>query len=50
MRQKSKLKYKNYKNCIERTQLNNKIKYLEKNEINIDSLKENNKKFIRNKK
>ena len=30
--------------------MDNKIKYLEKNKINIDSLKKNNKKFIRNNK
>ena len=29
----------NYKNCLEATQINNKIKYLEKNKTNIDSLK-----------
>ena len=27
---KIKLKFKNYKNCLEATQLDNKIKYLEK--------------------
>ena len=37
----------NYKNCLEATQLENKIKYLEKTKINIDSLKKNHKKFIR---
>ena len=36
---KRKLKFENYKNCLEATQLENKINYLEKNEINIDSLK-----------
>ena len=36
---KRKLKFENYKNCLEATQLNNKINYLEKNEISIDSLK-----------
>ena len=33
---KRKLKFENYKNCLEATQLDNKIKYLEKNKINID--------------
>ena len=28
---KRKIKFENYKNCLEATQLNNKIKYLEKN-------------------
>ena len=36
---KRKLKFENYKNCLEATQLENKINYLEKNKINIDSLK-----------
>ena len=36
---KSKLKFKNHKNCLEATQLDNKINYLEKNKINVDSLK-----------
>ena len=34
-----KLKVKNHKNCLEVDQLNNKIKYLEENKINIDRLK-----------
>ena len=41
---KRKLKFKNYKNCLEATQLDNKIKYLEKSKISIDSLK----KIIKN--
>ena len=36
---KRRLKIENYKNCLEATQLENKINYLEKNEINKDSLK-----------
>ena len=36
-----KLKFENYKNCLEATQLENKINYVEKNKTNIDSLKEN---------
>ena len=35
---KRKLRFDNYKNCLEATQLENKISYLEKNKINIDSL------------
>ena len=35
-----KLKFENYENCLETTQLDNKIKYVKKkNKINIDSLK-----------
>ena len=33
---KWKLKFENYKNCLETTQLDNKRKHLEKNKINID--------------
>ena len=40
---KRKLKFENYKNCLEATQLENKIKYLGKNKINIDSLNDNHK-------
>ena len=32
-------KFENYKNCLESTQLENKINYLEKNKIDIDVLK-----------
>ena len=37
---KKKLKFENYKNCSDTTQVDNKINYFEKNKINIDSLKE----------
>ena len=47
---KRKLKFENYKNCLEATELENKIIYLEKIKINVDSLKENHKQFIRNNK
>ena len=43
-----KLKFQNYKNCIEATQLHNKVNYLEKNEMNVDSLKKDHKEFIKN--
>ena len=36
---KRKLKLENYENCLEATQLENKINFLEKNKINIDRLK-----------
>ena len=36
---KRQLEFNNYKNCLDANQINNKIKYLEKNKINIDSLK-----------
>ena len=35
---KRKLKFENYRNCSEASQLDNKVNYLEK-EINVDSLK-----------
>ena len=41
---KRKLKLDNFKNYLEATQIDNKIKYLEKNKINIDSFK----KIIKN--
>ena len=40
----------NHKNCLEATQLDNKINYLEKNEINLGSLKKDHKEFIKNNK
>ena len=45
-----KLKFENCKNCLEATQLEKKINRLEKNNINIDSTKENHKEFIKSKK
>ena len=42
---KRKLKFENYKNCFEAIQLENKINYLEKDEINIDSIKKDHEKF-----
>ena len=38
---KRKPKFQNYKNCLEASQLDNKIKYLEKNKIKIEILKKN---------
>ena len=46
---KRKLKFEKYRNCLVATQLENKINYLEKNKINIDSLK-SHKQFTRNNK
>ena len=48
-----KLKFKNYKNWLEAAQFENKIKHLEKNKIDIDSLfsyKRKHKEFIKNNK
>ena len=47
---KIKLKSKNYESCLEATELDNKINYLEKNKIDINSINENIKRFIKNNK
>ena len=39
VRHKRKLKFENYKNCLEANQLVNKVKPSRKNQIDIDSLK-----------
>ena len=44
---KRKLKFGNYKNCLEETKLENKINHLEKSAIDIDRIKENYKEFIK---
>ena len=43
----TRLKFENYKSFLGATQLENKIKSLEKNKIDIDSTKENHEKFIK---
>ena len=45
---KRKVKFENYKSCLEATQLDNKINYLEKSKTYIDSLKKDHKEFIKN--
>ena len=44
---KRQLKFENYKNCLEATQVDNKIHHLEKNENIIDILKKDHKEFIK---
>ena len=44
---KRKLKFEDYKNCLEATHIENKINNLEQNKTDVDSLKENNKEFIK---
>ena len=44
---KRKFKFENYKNCLETNQLDNKINYLEKNNINLDSLKKDHKELMK---
>ena len=48
--QKVKQKYQDYKNFLETAQIENKINHLEKSKFNVDSLKEDQKEFIRNNK
>ena len=44
---KRKLKFEDYKYGLEAAHIENKIKYLEKNKIDVDSLKEDQKEFIK---
>ena len=44
---KRKLKFETYKISLQANQLENKINHLEKNEIDIDSLKKDHKEFIK---
>ena len=46
--QKEKLKFENHKNCLEATQLDNEINYLEKHKINADSLRKDHEELIKN--
>ena len=46
---KRKLKFQDYKNCLESSQIENKINHLEKNKIDVGSL-EDQKEFIKNNK
>ena len=44
---KRKLKFEDYKNCLEANELRNKLNRLEKNKNNIDSLREKPKELIK---
>ena len=46
---KRKLKFKDYKKCLKVSQIENKINYLEKKEIDVDCLKEDTKEFVKKK-
>ena len=46
---KRKLKFQDYKNCLEAAQIESKINYLRKKKIDVDSLMENQKEFVNNK-
>ena len=45
---KTKLKFQDYEKCLKASQIINTVNYLEKKGINIDSLKEDKKQFIKN--
>ena len=47
---KIKLKFEDYKNCLELDQAENKMNHLEENKVDADSLKEDRKEFIKNNK
>ena len=47
---KRRLKFEDYKNCLEAAQIEKKINHLEKNKIAKESLKEDHKEFIKNNK
>ena len=47
---KRKVKFQDYKNCLEVAQIEWKINYLEKKKIDEDSLKEDQKSFVKNNK
>ena len=42
-----KIKFEDYKNCLEAAQIENKISCLKKNKIDVDSLKEDQKDLTR---
>ena len=42
-----KLKFQDYKNCLEAAQVENKINHLEKNKTDVDGLKEDKREFIK---
>ena len=47
---KREFRFEEYKNCFTATLLENKVNHLEKNEIDVDSLKKDHKEFIINNK
>ena len=47
---KRKLKFQDYKNCFESAKIETEINYLRKKKIDVDSLKEDKKEFVKNNK
>ena len=45
---KTKLKFQDHKKCLEVAQIENEINHPEKNKIEVDSLKQDKKEFIKN--
>ena len=45
---KRKLRFQDYKDCLETAQIERKINYLRKKRIGVDSLKEYQKEFVKN--
>ena len=49
-KKKRKLKFQDYKNCLNAAKIERKINYLRKEKIDVDSLKEDQKEFVKNNK
>ena len=47
---KRKFKFQDYTSCLEAAQIENKISHLGKNKLDVDSLKEDQQKFMKNNK
>ena len=47
---KKKFKFEDYKNCLETTQLENKVIHINNNKTDVKSLIEHHKNFLKNKK
>ena len=50
MKIKKQIKFQDYKNCLEAAQIENKLNHSEKNKIDLDSIKEDEKEFPKNNK
>ena len=47
---KKQIKFQDYKNCLEAAQIENKLNHSEKNKIDVDSIKEDEKELPKNNK
>ena len=50
MYHKKRLKFQDYKNCLEAAQIERKVNYLREKKIDVESLQEGQKGFVKNKK